>query len=424
MATVPCPAQRISMEASILHADLDSFYASVEQLLDPSLKGIPLAVGGGVVLAASYEAKAFGVQSGMSGRTARQLCPQLTFVGGHFREYQRLGDAAIRIIGDFTPSVERISIDEAFADVTGCTHLFGSPADIARTIRHRVRAELGLAISVGVARTKHLAKIASQVAKPDGLVVVDPSSEIDFLHDLPVELMWGVGPVTKARLAEVGVHTIGQLARTPGRSLEGLLGHCAGEKLTALSWNRDPREIKTHRRAGSAGAQSALGIQPAQERIFLPTLRHLADRISARLRAKSLSGCTVTVRVRFADLRAVTRSVTFDTPIPTSAALAEIAESLVRAVLAQYRHKPRISLLGIRVSHLTREADPQLALPLGAHDKHRSRSDRSAMRCAADRAVDTIRERFGWSAIGYGSVVLGTGHAVPDEFRELAEKEL
>jgi len=412
------------MEATILHADLDAFYASVEQLLNPSLRGVPIAVGGGVVLAASYEAKAFGVQSGMSGRLARRLCPQLTFVSGHFKEYQRLGDAAIKIVGDFTPAIERISIDEAFADVAGCTHLFGPPAEIARTIRQRVRVELGLPISVGVARTKHLAKIASQVAKPDGLVVVDPSTEIDFLHDLPVELMWGVGPVTKARLAEVGVRTIGQLAKMPGRSLEGLLGHAAGEKLTALSWNRDPREIKTHRRARSAGAQSALGTQPAQEKVILPALRHLADRISARLRAKSLAGRTVTVRVRFADLRAVTRSVTFDTPITTSAALAEIAEGLVRAVLVQYRHKPKISLLGIRVSHLTRESILQLALPLEVDAKSGGRSDRSEMRCAADRAVDTIRERFGWAAIGYGSVVLGSAHAVPDEFRELAEQEL
>jgi len=415
------------MDATILHADLDAFYASVEQLLNPSLKGLPIAVGGGVVLAASYEAKAFGVQSGMSGRRARELCPRLIFVSGHFKEYQRLGDAAIEIVGDFTPAVERISIDEAFADVMGCTHLFGSPAEIARTIRHRVRVELGLPISVGVARTKHLAKIASQVAKPDGLVVVDPSSEREFLHDLPVELMWGVGPVTKARLAEVGVRTIGQLAKMPGRSLQGLLGSAAGEKLSALSWNRDPREIKTHRRARSAGAQSALGTQPAQESIFLPALRHLADRISARLRAKSLSGRTVTVRVRFADLRAVTRSVTFDTPVPTSAALAQIAEGLVRAVLAEYRHEPKISLLGIRVSHLAKESQVQLALPLEGDDKSRRRFDRSAlsaMHCAADRAVDTIRERFGWSAIGYGSVVLGSRHAVPDEFRELAEQEL
>ena len=172
--------------ATILHADLDAFYASVEQLLDPSLCGRSIAVGGGVVLAASYEAKAFGVRGGMPGRRARELCPQLTFVPSHFKEYQRLGDAAINVLRDFTPLVERISIDEAFADVAGCVHLFGPPAEIARTIRCRVRAELGLPISVGVARTKHLAKIGSQVAKPDGLVVVDPETELDFLHDLPI----------------------------------------------------------------------------------------------------------------------------------------------------------------------------------------------------------------------------------------------
>lgn len=191
--------------ATILHADLDAFYASVEQLLDPSLRDKPIVVGGGVVLAASYEAKAFGVRSGMPGRRARQLCPQLTFVGGHFKEYRRLGDAAIAVLNDFTPLVERISIDEAFADVFACTHLFGAPFDIASTIRHRVRQELGLPISIGVARTKHLAKIASQVAKPDGLVVVDPDTELDFLHELPVELMWGVGPATSARLAQIDV---------------------------------------------------------------------------------------------------------------------------------------------------------------------------------------------------------------------------
>src|SRR5262244_1683896 len=216
------------MEAPILHADLDAFYASVEQLLDPSLRGKPIAVGGGVVLAASYEARAFGVRGGMSGRRARELCPQLTFVNGHFKEYQRLGDAAIKVLGDFTPLVERISIDEAFADVAGCIHLFGPPAEIAKAIRRRVRAELGLPISIGVARTKHLAKIASQVAKPDRLVVVDPETELDFLHQLPVELMWGVGPVTKARLAEVGVLTIGQLAKMRPGSLELLLGQAAG----------------------------------------------------------------------------------------------------------------------------------------------------------------------------------------------------
>src|SRR3954463_8574274 len=221
--------------ATILHADLDAFCASAEQLLDPSLRGKPIAVGGGVVLAASYEAKAFGISGGMSGRRARELCPQLIFVGGHFKEYQRLGDAAINVLNDFTPLVERISIDEAFADVVGCTHLFGQPAEIAVEVRRRVRAEVGLPISIGVARTKHLAKIASQVAKPDGLVVVDPTAELNFLHDLPVELMWGVGQVTRARLADIGVHTIGQLATMPERSLERIVGRAIGAKLTALA---------------------------------------------------------------------------------------------------------------------------------------------------------------------------------------------
>src|ERR1700732_2779748 len=411
--------------ATILHADLDAFYASVEQLLDPSLRGKPIAVGGGVVLAASYEAKAFGVRGGMPGRQARELCPQLTFVSGHFQHYQRLGDAAIKVVNDFTPLVERISIDEAFADVAGCTHLFGPPAEIARAIRHRVRAELGLPISVGVAHTKHLAKIASQVAKPDGLVVVDPDTELEFLHHLPVELMWGVGPVTKARLAVIGELIIGRLARTPGWSLERLLGPAAGEKLAALAWNRDPREIKSDRRVGSAGAQSALGRKPAEERVFRPTLRHLADRIGTRLRAKSRPGRTVTVRVRFADLHAVTRSATLDAPISATAILAEIAEELVRTVLADHPDEKIISLLAISVSHLEEHWDVQLELPLGLTDEARRPGTRRGMaRWMADRAMDRIRDRFGWEAVGYGSVALGLSRSVPDAFRELAEKDL
>jgi DNA polymerase-4 len=409
--------------ATILHADLDAFYASVEQLLDPSLRGKPIAVGGGVVLAASYEAKSLGVRGGMPGRQARELCPQLTFVSGHFKDYQRLGDAAIKVVNDFTPLVERVSIDEAFADVMGCTHLFGPPAEIARAIRHRVRAELGLPISVGVARTKHLAKIASQVAKPDGLVVVDPDTELEFLHHLPVELMWGVGPVTKKRLAEIGVLTIGQLAKTP--SLERLLGPAAGQKLAALAWNRDPREIKIHRRAGSIGAQSAIGRKPAEERVFHPALLYLADRIGTRLRAKSRAGRTVTVRVRFANLDSATRSVTLDAPISATVILAEIAEQLVRAVLADHPDEKTISLLAISVSHLEEHWDIQLELPLGLKDEARRPGTKNGMaRWAADCAVDRIRDRFGWDAIGYASVALGISRSVPDEFRKLAEKDL
>src|SRR5262245_60517987 len=410
--------------ATILHADLDAFYASVEQMLDPSLRGKPIAVGGGVVLAASYEAKSFGISGGMSGRRARELCPHLIFVDGHFEDYQRLGDAAINVLNDFTPLVERISIDEAFADVAGCSHLFGAPTKIARTVRHRVRTEVGLPISIGVARTKHLAKIASQVAKPDGLVVVDPATELEFLHDLPVELMWGVGPVTRERFAKIGVHTIGQLAQMPGWSLERVVGRAVGEKLAALAWNRDPREIATHRRASSAGAQSALGRRAAEEHVVRPTLRHLADRVATRLRAKSRPGRTVSVRVRFADLRSITRSVTLDAPVSATASLAEIAEELVRTALADHPHERIISLLGMSVSHLERHWDVQLELPLGLEDeKRRPGTSRGIARLAADRAVDKIRDRFGWEAVEYGST-LGLSRSVPDEFRELAEKNL
>ena len=411
--------------ATILHADLDSFYASVEQLLNPDLRGKAMAVGGGVILAASYEAKAFGVRGGMSGRKARELCPHLITVPGHFDQYQRLGDAAIAVMEDYTPLVERISIDEAFADVAGCTHLFGAPEEIAATIRKRVRDELGLPISVGVARTKHLAKVASQVAKPDGLVVVPPGTELEFLHDLPVGLMWGVGPVTEAKLKAEGILTIGQLAATPGKSLRGLLGEAAGEKLSDLAWDRDTRAVETRHSARSAGAQSALGRQPATEATYKPTLRHLADRVTSRLRAKSLAGRTVTVRIRFADMRAITRSLTLDAPVSATVIVAEIAEDLVRAALAEHPREKIITLLAVSVSHIGKQPHIQLELPLGLGDeKHRPGTRQGIARWSADRAMDKARTRFGRDAIGYAITQLERRKSVPDAFRELAEKSL
>jgi DNA polymerase-4 len=276
-----------------------------------------------------------------------------------------------------------------------------------------------------VARTKHLAKIASQAAKPDGLVVVDPARELCFLHGLPVELMWGVGPVAKARLARSGVHTIGQLAHTEPWRLERLLGRALGDKLAALAWNRDAREIVTARRARSAGAQAALGRQPAEERIYRPVLRHLADRIAARLRARARPGRTVTVRVRFADLRSVTRARTLSAPISSTGSLAKVAEELVRDILAHRREERTISLLGISVSQLEDRPLVQLELPLGLTDEVRRPGSRpGTARCLADRAVDTVRDRFGWRAVRYGSLTSEAEHSVPDAFRELAEKTL
>lgn len=410
--------------AALLHADLDAFYASVEQMLEPSLRNKPIAVGGGVVLAASYEARAFGVRSGMPGRRARELCPSLIFVDGHFGEYQRLGDAAIGILSEYTPDVERISIDEAFADVAGSQRLFGAPADIAKTVRARVRAELGLPISIGVARTKHLAKIASQAAKPDGLLCVEPDVELEFLHGLPVELMWGVGPATKARLADAGILTIGHLAESDPDAMESVLGRAIGQKLTALSWNRDPREIQTRGRSHSAGAQSALGSRLATERVFRPVLHHLADRVARRLRAKDRPCRTITVRVRFADMRSVTRAVTLPAPISATTALTEIAIDLVRGVLSDHAGEKTISLLAISASHLGPEL-LQLELPYGLADDARRPGTRKGLALTrADRAIDAIRDRFGWEVIGYAQAADGQSRIVPDEFRSLAEKEL
>jgi DNA polymerase IV len=410
--------------ATILHADLDAFYASVEQLLDPGLRGKPLAVGGGVVLAASYEAKAFGVDAGMPGWRARQLCPGLTFVGGHFEEYQRLGDDVMEVLRGFTPLVERISIDEAFLDVAGSVHLFGTPAEIASTIRRRVRVELGLPVSVGVATTKHLAKVASQVAKPDGVVVVEAGREREFLDPLPVELLWGVGPVTRARLAATGVHTIGELASLEPSTLPRLLGQATGTKLESLAANVDPRRIQTTRRAGSVGAQSALGRRVATEQLLRATLGFLADRVATRLRANARAGRTITVRVRFTGLRSVTRSVTLPWAISTTRTLTELSVGLANAALADHPDEREITLLAISVSNLVAESAVQLELPLGVDDEpHRPGTAAGSARWALDRTMDKVRARFGRGALGHAAVVFREAGGVPDAFRELAEAD-
>jgi DNA polymerase-4 len=409
--------------AGILHADLDAFYASVEQLLNPDLRGKPVAVGGSVVLAASYEARALGVRGDMPGFKARALCPDLIVVPGRFAEYQRFGDAAIAIMHDYTPHVERISIDEAFADVSGSTRLFGPPDEIARTIRRRVRDELGLPISIGVARTKHLAKIASKVAKPDGLVIVAPEEERAFLDPLPVKLMWGVGPVTQARLAGAGVTTIGQFAAHAPQAVERLLGRAHGRKLSSLATNEDARKVEPRRLARSVGAQSALGRKPPLESVYRPVLLHLAERIATRLRAKDRPGRTVTVRVRFGDFRAVTRARTLPAPILATVPLAAIATDLVRAILAAHPQERVITLVGISVSALGGEDALQLDLPLGCDEAARPGALAGQTRERADRALDAIRNRFGRDAIAYAAAH-DRPRSVPDAFRELAEKEI
>jgi DNA polymerase-4 len=411
--------------ATILHADLDAFYASVEQLLEPSLRGRPVAVGGGVVLAASYEARSLGVHAGMPGWQARKLCPGLRFVGGHFHDYQRLGDRVIDVLRDFTPLVERISIDEAFLDVAGALNLFGSPVDIAVAIRRRVRVEVGLPVSVGVATTKHLAKIASQVAKPDGLVVVEPGRERAFLDPLPVELMWGVGPATHARLAGVGIRTIGDLAATSSPLVERLIGQAVGAKLAALAGNHDPRRIAVAGPgAKSVGAQSALGRRPATPSVVRTTLGYLADRVAGRLRAAGRAGRTITVRVRFMGLRSVTRSVTVPVAVASTLTLSELAADLAATALDDHPREREISLLAVSVSNLVADPGLQLELPLGLGDeRYRPGTGTGSARWAVDRSVDAVRSRFGRDSVGYATVVFSDIHRVPEAFRELAERE-
>jgi DNA polymerase IV len=320
--------------------------------------------------------------------------------------------------------VQRISIDEAFLDVTGSVHLFGDAGAIGDEIRRRVRTELGLPISVGAARTKHLAKIASQVAKPDGLVVVPPASERAFLDPLPVRLVWGIGPVTQQRLAERGILTIGQLAESPDGALQSLLGRALGAKVGALAANNDGRRVQTSSRAASVGAQSAFGRRDVSRALIRPVLGHLADRVAGRLRANHRAGRTVTVRVRFAGMRSITRSHTGAFPVCSTLTLTEIAERLVDKALADHATEFQISLLAISVSNLVDQPVLQLELPLPPDDAERPGSRIGSARWAVDHSIDAVRRRFGRSSVGYASVVLSEHQSVPDEFRELAEHEL
>jgi DNA polymerase-4 len=419
---------------TILHADLDAFYASVEQLLDPGLRGRPVAVGGsgqgGVVLAASYEARAFGVRGAMPGWQAKRLCPDIVFVGGHFREYQRLSAQVMEVFADFTPCVEPMSIDEAFLDVAGAVRLFGPPEAIATDIRRRVREEIGLPLSIGAATTKHLAKIGSQVAKPDGLVVVPAGGERQFLHPLPVGLVWGVGPKTEARLHDRGIRTIGELAAAEPGHIEHLLGTVTGATLLARANNDDQRRVQARPPARSVGAQSALGRRQASPELVRVVVCHLCDRVLRRMRRAGLAGRTVTVRVRFVGMRSITRSTTLAAPVAATLTVAEMAEQLVHSALADHPTERDITLLAVSMSNLVRQQALQLELPVdtgcgtGDDQPPRPGSDIGAHRWAVDQAMDRVRSRFGGDSVGYLSVALGEHSRLPDEFRELAEHDL
>jgi DNA polymerase-4 len=373
--------------ATILHADVDSFYASVEQRDDPSLRGRPVIVGGGVVLAASYEAKARGVCTAMSFRRARALCPEAVVVGPRMSVYSEASKAMFRVFEDASPLVEGLSIDEAFLDVRGLEHISGTPAEIAARLRHDVRAQVGLPITVGVARTKFLAKVASGVAKPDGLLVVPPEHELAFLHPLPVEQLWGVGAATAEKLHVFGLQTVGDVAALTEPVLVTILGRAAGRQLHALSHNRDPRPVQTGRRRGSIGAQRALGRAPRSHGAVDTALVGLVERVTRRMRAAGRVGRTVVLRLRFADFSRGTRSHTLPRATAETHAILATARWLL-AGAAPAIERRGLTLVGISVASLEDDRTLQLVLRL-------DRLDRGAL----DAALDEIRERYGSNAV-------------------------
>jgi DNA polymerase IV len=379
----------VPTEASILHADADAFFASVEQRDDPRLRGRPTIVGAGVVVAASYEARAFGIHSGMGGRRARSLCPDAVVVPPRFSAYSEASKTLFEIFEETAPLVEGLSLEEAFLDVRGLERISGTPPAIAARLRRRVRERLGLAVTVGVARTKVLAKMASRAAKPDGLLVIRPEREADFLRPLPVEALWGVGAVTAERLHARGVHTIGELGRRDEAELTLFLGRHAARHLHAIAHNRDPRRVRSGRRRRSIGTQSAFGGAPKSRADLETLLVVLVDRVTRRARAANRAGRTVTLRLRFGDYSRATRSRTLPHPTAGTGTVLAAAGALLAEAMTLIDRKG-ITLLGITVANLTDHA--QLELPL----------DRRAAR-ALDDAIDEIRERFGNDAIRRGA---------------------
>jgi DNA polymerase-4 len=372
----------LSGDATILHADLDAFFASVEQRDDPRLRGRPVIVGGGVVLAASYEARAYGVYGAMGGAQARRLCPHAIVVPPRMEAYSEASKAVFEVFDDTTPLVEGLSIDEAFLDVGGLRRVSGTPEEIAIKLRRDVRERVGLPITVGVARTKFLAKVASGVAKPDGLLVVPPDHELAFLHPLAVERLWGVGVATAVKLHNRGITTVADVARLPEGALVAMLGLAAGRQLHALSHNRDPRRVQARRRRGSIGSQHALGRRRRSAEAVDAVLVGIVDRVTRRMRKAERIGRTVTLRLRFDDFTRATRSHTLRWATAETWTILIAARALMSSVAPMIEDRG-LTLVGISVGNLADYEPVQLALPF----------DR--LTGSLDGAVDEVRERFG-----------------------------
>jgi DNA polymerase-4 len=391
----------VSREATILHADLDAFFASVEQRDDPRLRGRPVIVGGGVVLAASYEAKAYGVRTAMGGRQARRLCPHAIVVPPRMSAYSKASKAVFEVFDDTTPLVEGLSIDEAFLDVRGLQRIAGPPTEIAVRLREKVLERVGLPITVGIARTKFLAKVASGVAKPNGLLVVPPDNELAFLHPLPVERLWGVGRVTATKLHDRGITKVGQVAQLDEAMLVAMLGRASGRHLHALAHNRDPRVVRVGRRRRSIGGQRALRRTRSVDEVDAIVVG-LVDRLGRRLRAAHRVCRTVVLRLRFADFSRATRSHTLPQATAQTQAVLDVARGLLAAARPMIEAQG-LTLVGLSLTGLEDDSAVQLALPFERrHD------------AALDAALDEVRNRFGATAVTR-AVLLGRnpGLAMP-----------
>jgi DNA polymerase-4 len=381
----------VSGQATILHADADSFYASVEQRDDPRLRRRPVIVGAGVVLAASYEAKAYGVRTAMGGASARRLCPHAVVVSPRMSAYSDASKAMFEVFRDTAPIVEGLSIDEAFLDVRGLEHISGTPAEIAVRLREAVRREVGIPVTVGVARTKFLAKVASGIAKPDGLLVVPPETELEFLHPLDVERLWGVGKVTAEKLRARGIRTVGEVAALEESVLVTMLGRASGRHLHALAHNYDPRPVQSGRRRRSIGSQRALGRRPRPPEEIAASLIAIVDRVTRRLRGAGRVCRTVTIRLRFGDFSRATRSKTLPEPTANTEVILAAASELLRAARPVIDARG-LTLIGLSLSNLADEGAYQLVLPFG-----RGRD--------LDAALDQIHEKYGSRAITRGVLV-------------------
>jgi DNA polymerase IV len=377
----------VGADATILHADLDAFYASVEQRDDRRLRGRPVIVGGGVVLAASYEAKACGVRTAMGGGQARALCPHAVVVRPRMHAYSEASKAVFAVFEDTTPLVEGLSIDEAFLDVGGLRRVSGTPTEIAARLRREVLERVGLAITVGVARTKFLAKVASGVAKPDGLLVVPPDGELAFLHPLPVERLWGVGRVTAEKLRGRGITTVGEVAQLAEPALVAMLGRASGRHLHALAHNRDPRPVQVGRRRGSIGSQRALGRARRSPDALDAIVVGLVDRVTRRMRTAGRIGRTVVLRLRFDDFSRATRSHTLPWATSHTHTILTAVRGLLATAMPMIRQQG-ITLVGIAVANLDNDGAIQLPLPFDAYGG-----------LALDAALDNVRERFGSAAV-------------------------